>query len=517
MRLAAIDLGSNSVHMVVADVTADGRIQVVDRVKEMVRLGRKSFITGTLTSETTELAERAVTTFSRLARARHVQHIRAVATSAVREAKNGQAFVRRLRRETGLPIEVISGLDEARLIFRAVRHAMSLENGTHLLLDVGGGSVELTLVEDGRLVWMRSVPLGVARLSERFLPSDPPTGRQVKALERHVMRTIGDLLDRARRRDVTSVIGTSGTINTLVAMALAARGEEAGRLHGVSVPREAIHAIRRRVLAVHGRARADLPGMDTKRVDLMPAAAVLVDSILTRVRTPELMVCGWALREGVLLELARVNGPGAATRLGRHRAVVALAHRYAGDNAHGRQIAMLATALFDGLAPLLKLRASSRELLEYAALLHDIGHAVDHGRHQRHTYYLIKNSELLGFEPDEIDVIALVARGHRKTVPKPSAPELALIPPAKRKIVRGLAALLRVADALDRTHFGVVKRLLVEKTAGRVVLHVDAGGENAELELWAAERRVDLLSRLLDRPVVLRPVVSRAGARRRAS
>src|SRR6185369_3467213 len=296
-----------------------------------------------------------------------------VATSAVREAKNGQAFVRRLRRETGLPIEIISGLDEARLIFRAVRHAMRLEEGTHLLLDVGGGSVELTLVEDGRLVWMRSVPLGVARLSERFLPSDPPTGRQVKALERHVMRTIGDLLDRARRRGITSVIGTSGTINTLVAMALAARGEEAGRLHGVSVPREAIHAIRRRVLAADGRARADLPGMDTKRVDLMPAAAVLVDSILTRVRTPELMVCGWALREGVLLELARVNGPGAAERL--------------------------------------------------------------------------------GFDPEEIDVIALVARGHRKTVPKPSAPELALIPPAKRKIVRGLAGLLRVADALDRTHF----------------------------------------------------------------
>jgi len=165
----------------------------------------------------------------------------------------------------------------------------------------------------------------------------------------------------------------------------------------------------------------------------------------------------------------------------------------------------------------LKLPASSRELLEYAALLHDIGHAVDHGRHQRHTYYLIKNSELLGFEPEEIELIALVARGHRKQVPKPSAPELAVIPTAKRKIVRGLAAVLRVADALDRTHFGVVKRLLVEKTAGRVVLHVDAGGENAELELWAAERRVDLLSRLLDRPVVLRPVASRAGARRRAS
>ncbi len=518
MRLAAIDLGSNSVHMVVADVSADGRIQVVDRVKEMVRLGRRSFTTGSLGNEATELAARAVTTFGRLARARHVQHLRAVATSAVREARNGAAFVRRLRRETGLPIEVISGLDEARLIFRAVRHALGLEDGPYLLVDVGGGSVELTLVEDGRAVWMRSVPLGVARLTERFLPKDPPTGRQVRALERHVIRSIGDLLDRARRRGVVSVIGTSGTITTLAAMARAARGEDPGRLHGASVTREEIRALRQRLLAVDARARAELPGMDTKRVDLMPAAAVLLDAILARMRVPELTVCGWALREGVLLELARVNGPGAGTRLGRRRAVVALAQRYAGDNAHGRQVARVATMLFDGVAPLLKLPPRARELLEYAALLHDIGHAVDHGRHQRHTYYLIVNSELLGFDPEEIEIIALVARGHRKQVPKVSAPELAAVRSVNRKVVRGLAALLRIADALDRTHFGVVKSLVVDKASGRLVLHVDAGGENAELELWAAERRVDLLSRLLDRRVILRPAVTRRlKTRRRAS
>lgn len=519
MRLAAIDLGSNSVHMVVADVSADGRIEVVDRVKEMVRLGRRAFTTGALGNEATELAVRAVTTFGRLARARRVQKLRAVATSAVREARNGGAFVRRLERETGLPIEVISGLDEARLIFRAVRHALGLEEGgPYLLVDVGGGSVELTLVEDGRAVWMRSVPLGVARLTERFLPKDPPTGRQIRALERHVMRSIGDLLDRARRRGVVSAIGTSGTITTLAAMARAAQGEDPGRLHGASVTHDQIHALRERLISVDARARAELPGMDTKRVDLMPAAAVLLDAILTRTRVPTLKVCTWALREGVLLELARVNGPGAGTRLGRRRAVVALAQRYAADNAHGRQVARLATALFDGVAPMLNMPPRGRELLEYAALLHDIGHAVDHGRHQRHTYYLIKHSELLGFDPEEIEIIALVARGHRKQVPKPSAPELALVRSVNRKLVRSLAALLRIADALDRTHFGVVKSLSVGKASGRLVLHVDAGAENAELELWAAERRVELLSRLLDRPVVLRPTATdRLRTRRRAS
>src|SRR5262249_55587949 len=184
-------------------------------VKEMVRLGRRAFTTGALTSETTELAERAVATFGRLARARHVQRLRAVATSAVREARHGATFVRRVPRETGLPVAIQSGVDEARLIFRAVRHAMGLEGGPYLLIDIGGGSVELTLAEDGQPLWMRSVPLGVARLSERFLPKDPPTGRQIRQLERHVAGTIGDLLDRARRRGVVAAIGTSGTVNTL--------------------------------------------------------------------------------------------------------------------------------------------------------------------------------------------------------------------------------------------------------------------------------------------------------------
>ena len=518
VRLAAIDLGSNSVHMVIADVSPDGRIQVVDRVKEMVRLGRRAFTTGALTSETTELAERTVTTFGRLARARHVQRLRAVATSAVREARNGTGFVRRLQRETGMPVEVISGLDEARLIFRAVRHAMGLEGGPYLLVDVGGGSVELTLVEDGQALWMRSVPLGVARLTERFLPTDPPTGRQVRALERHLDRSIGDLLDRARRRGVVAAIGTSGTINTLAAMARATRGEDTGRLHGAEATREEIRALRRRILASDAGVRSELPGMDAKRVDLMPAAAVIVDFIVTRARVPHLTVCGWALREGVLLELAGVQAPGAGTRVGRRRSAVALAARYAGDNAHGRQVARLALTLFDATASVLKLPQPGRELLEYAALLHDIGHAVDHDRHQRHSYYLIKNSELLGFDPDEIEIMALVARGHRKQVPKLSAPELQTVPASKRKLIRALAAMLRIADALDRTHFGVVKSLRVTKTSGRWIIDVDAGTENAELEVWAAERRVDLLSRLLDRAVVLRPRAPvRRTARRRAS
>jgi len=527
VRLAAIDLGSNSVHMVVADVSSDGRIQVVDRVKEMVRLGRHAFLSGRLTPESMDLAVRAVDTFRRIAVARKVERLRAVATSAVREARNGAAFIRRLRREAGVTVRVISGPEEARLIFRAARHALGLDGGPHLLVDVGGGSVELVLVRDGRALWMRSLPLGAARLAERFLTSDPPTVGQVKRLEKHLDREIGDLLDDARRAGVARAVGTSGTINTLVAMARAARGEEVGRLHGARASAAEVAQLRRRLVGNAAQARAELPGIDSKRVDLMPAAAVLVDAVLTRAGAPELVACTWALREGVLLELAGIDGRrGAVTTDARRRSVEALAERFLGANVHGRQVAKLATTLFDATASALALPASARELLEYAALLHDIGHVVEHDRHHRQSCYLIRNAELLGFDPIEIECIAQVARGHRKQSPKMTDPELRALPASARRTVRALAALLRVGDALDRTHFGVIRSLRTSHQDGHLVIEVDVGRDNAELELWAAERRADLLARLLDLPVAVRvrppgrrtapvPSSGRSGARAR--
>ncbi len=505
MRLAAIDVGSNSVHMLIADVSGDGHIEVVDRVKEMVRLGRKSFTTGLLTEESMDLTVRALANFRRLMRVRGVQRMRAVATSAVREARNRAAFVRRIRREAEIPIEVISGHQEAELIFRAAQHAMGLEGGPHLLVDVGGGSVELVLVKDARRLWMHSVKLGAARLSERFLHDDPPTAAQRRRLEKHLDAEIGELMRSARRAGAIKAIGTSGTINTIVAMARAARGEELGRLHGARATAAEVSRLARELVEANAAMRADLPGMDAKRSDLMPAAAMLADYVMRKSGVGELVACTWALREGVLLGLARNDAAGVATNDARRRSVAKLARRFCGANRHGRQVARLALKLFDETAALLRLPASARELLEYSALLHDVGHAIDHDRHNRHSYYLIKNAELLGFDPDEIEVIALAARGHRKQAPNLDSPELRALEAGNRRVVRGLAAILRVADALDRSHFGVVRRLDVRYAPGRVVLEVlSLDGHQADLELWTGERRADLLSKLLDRRVVLR-------------
>ncbi len=502
MRLAAIDVGSNSVHMLIADVSRDGHIEVLDRVKEMVRLGRKSFTTGRLTEESMDLAVRAMINFQRLLKVRRVQKMRAVATSAVREARNRAAFIRRIRSETGIPVEVISGQEEARLIFQAARHALGLDGGPFLLVDVGGGSVELVLVKDGRCLWMHSVKLGVARMSEQFLTDDPPTSAQRRRLDKHFEQEIGDLMRAARKAKVVGAIGTSGTINTLVAMARAQRGEELGRLHGASASAAEVTRLARDLCDANAALRIDLPGIDSKRSDLMPAAGMLADFVMRKSGAAELTACTWALREGLLLGLAGKTSGRSATEA-RRRSVTTLARRFCGANDHGRQVARLALKLFDATALLVGLPPAARELLEYGSLLHDVGHAIDHDRHNRHSYYLIKNAELLGFTPAEIEVIAQAARGHRKQAPSLDSTELRKLNAGGRRMVRGIAAILRVADALDRSHFGVVRAIDVRYLPGRMIIEVASDREHADLELWTGERRADLLSKLLDRRVIL--------------
>ncbi len=502
MRLAAIDVGSNSVHLIIADVSPEGHIEVIDRVKEMVRLGRRSFTTGRLTPESMDMAVRTIAYFKRLADLRHVDRIRAVATSAVREAKNRTQFIRRIRRETGLAVEVIAGDEEARLIFEAARHAFGLEGGPHLLVDIGGGSAELVLVRDGKPLWLKSAKLGAARLTERFLTDDPPTAAQRKALLRHLDAEIGAAMRDARKAGVVRAIGTSGSINTLVAMARAARGEEWGRLHGANASAEEIRRITEQLVEANAALRGDLPGMDAKRADQIGAAALLTDYVLRKSGAPYLTACTWALREGLLLGLMRKDGK--RPRMdARRRSVLGLATRFGGRNAHGKHVAKLALALYDATALVLGLNGKARELLEYAALLHDIGHTIDHDRHNRHSYYLIKNGELLGFDPIEIEIIALAARGHRKQGGQFYSEELRPFSASEKRTVRGLAAILRVADALDRSHFGVIKKIKTHFSPGRLTLEISSNRESADLEIWTTERRTDLLAKLLDRRIML--------------
>ncbi|HJQ96670.1 MAG TPA: Ppx/GppA phosphatase family protein [Candidatus Polarisedimenticolaceae bacterium] len=509
MRIAAIDVGSNSIHMVVAEARPDGHFLVLDRAKEMVRLGRRSLTTGHLTKTAMDHGIQALQTFISIAKRHGVTRFRAVATSAVRESSNGGEFIQRIYDEVGLRVRVIPGREEARLIYLGVSHVVDLRRGPVLLMDIGGGSVELVLVEHGAAVELHSVKLGVSRLTEEFLFSDPPRSREIAKLTAHVEEELAGPLKTARKRKVTRVVGTSGTLLALVSMAAYRLGVRPGReAQGLEVPAAAVAGLRRQLVKSDRIGRLAMRGMDPKRADLIVAGAVVTDRVLSIVKAKRIQACTWALREGLLLEYIRRHARGIeeSARIAdvRRRSVVRLARRFGAPFPHSEQVAKISLRLFDQLRARLGLRAETREWLEYAALLHDVGHLIDHEAHHQHSYYLVVNSELFGFRRDEIEAIGLIAlHHHRKGMPKPEDSGGEPLLPDEWRQVKAASAILRLAEGLDRSHYAAVRDLRVIGRGPRLTIEL-ATQNDAALELWEARRRTDLLGKLLGAEVAVR-------------
>lgn len=502
MRIAAIDVGSNSIHMVVAQIEADGRFHVLDRAKERVRLGHRTLTSGKLSAEAIEAGMRTLAAFKTLAERHGAERIKAVATSAVREAANGGEFIRRVRDEIGLRVKVIPGREEARLIYLGVAHAIDLASEPTLIVDAGGGSVELILVADGRPVQLHSTKLGVTRLTEKFLESDPPTNKELNALRDHVFAVLEPTLKGMQRYRIRRVVGTSGTMLNLVTIAGHRRGAPPeAHLNNYVVSADEIARVRRQVQKASYEERLKIKGLDGKRADVIVAGACIADEILQYLEAEEMVACTWALREGVLLDFIARNPRKIAEveQFGdpRRRSVARLLRHLGEENSHGQHVAQLAVELHDQLADRLGLPSESREWLEYASLLHDVGHHIGHRDHHRHSQYLIANGELLGFRKEEVEIIGLVARYHQKAVPKDDDEGFGDLGKSDRQIIRGLSALLRVADGLDRSHYSVVKHVVVQSRGSKIVFQLITEGDDAELEEGEGGRRAPLLAELL--------------------
>jgi len=503
MKVAAIDIGSNSIHMVVARIDAHGHFTLLDRAKEMVRLGKGSLAARALSRDAMQAGMQTLATFKRLADTQQADRVVAVATSAVREAKNGGDFIAQIGRELGIHVDLITGREEARLIHLAVTNALDLREGWTALVDIGGGSVELGLADRGVVKVQESLKLGVLRLAERFFAHEPPTRDEVEALEEYLDRQLAAFFKRARGIEVARLVATSGTVLNLAAIALQMDGGAAPeRLHGVTLRAKDIQRVRKLVVRSDRDERQRLPGLDRRRVDTIVPGAILLDHVMRRLELPELVTCEWALREGVLLDFIRRHGreieENETIADPRRRSVLHLGRRLNFEEGHSQQVARLAVALFDQTAERHGLGPREREWLEYAALLHDVGNHIAHARHHRHSYYLIVHGELLGFDPKEICLIAALARYHRKAGPKDDDEELATLTDGMRAAVPPLAALLRVADALDRSHFGVVREVTVGGRGKDVKIGVRTAGNDAELELWAAGRKADIFEQVFD-------------------
>jgi exopolyphosphatase/guanosine-5'-triphosphate,3'-diphosphate pyrophosphatase len=504
MRIAAIDIGTNSIHMIVVNVRPDLSFEVIDREKDMVRLGAGGLDGRSLTPAAMAAALQTLAKFSRLAESHKVDEIVATATSATREAKNGGDFVAEVGRQTGIRVRVISGTEEARLIHLAAGYGVNVGGSSAVVIDIGGGSVEITLGTATHLTYGKSFKTGVIRLTERFVKSDPLSRPHERRLVKHLNREMSGYLDLIVRSGFDRVIGTSGTILSLGSLALAGEGQPPDDLRNRRVSAKALRRVRKQLVAADIEERLHMPGLDPRRADLSVAGSVLLDTILRGLGAEEFTLCDLALREGLVLDYIHRN----SARIKkverypdvRRRSVVELGERCGYWSEHAQQVARLALSIFDQTRSVHGLGDREREWLEYAALLHDIGVHISYERHHRHSYYLIKNGDLRGFDPKEIEVIALVARYHRQATPKKSHDGYGDLNGTLRNSVRVLSAIVRLAEGLDRSHAQALAGIDLFPRGDDYLARLRANGD-AELELWAAHRHVAPLERELDLPI----------------
>lgn len=504
-KLAVIDIGTNSIHMVLAEILQDAGFKILDRFKDMTRLGNGVFSTRRLSEEAMTRALEVLKTLVTLARNKGFERIIAVATSAVREAQNGGDFVALIMEQTGLRVRVISGTEEARLIFLGVKHSIALPDGPTLVVDIGGGSVELIAGNREGLIHGKSLKLGAIRLAEQFLPKAPPSEAMMHALNDAVHTHLRDALGSFKMKKFHSLVATSGMAGNIGEVVhLRQTGRPLPQHNLATVSLKDLRSLETELARSSVKARLTIPGLDPKRVDTLLPTAVILRRLLELSDLSEITLCDKAIREGVIYDFIVRHREGLKAENDipdvRRRNVIGLARRCQAPEVHSLHVADLALSLFDQTKREHRLGQQERTWLEYAAILHDVGYLINPRQHHKHAYYLIKHSDLGGLTAEEIDVIANIARYHRRALPSLKHEPFDCLPPRLQRVVKILASLLRLADGLDRTHFSLVRAVHV-KFGKQIAIKVHLTGD-AEMELWAAKSRADLFEQVFHRPVL---------------
>ena len=471
MRVAVADVGTNSTHLLIAETrsgagsqASSGSFRVLDALKDRTRLGECLDAGGNITGEGYARLARSLGRFRDLAASQGIPELRAYATSAMRGAPNGEEVAARLRSEVGVYPVIISGEREGQLTYLGA--AGSVQFGPdNLLLDLGGGSLELERGGPAEADLVLSLPLGSVRMHGRYLSggpaSKPPRKRDLGALRDHVRALLEPGLRPFALGPDTRVFGSSGTFETLAAVIQARRGSVPENVNGVSFSVADLGELLADLARLSTVKRGKVPGLDLKRADIIVAGAVVLFAALELLGAGSVTVSAGALREGMLHEYLQEQADFTLGRSARQRSVLELAERFGANLAHARQVTLLSQNLYDRLQALELLPPpegtgphddTPRSLLSAAATLHETGLLVGQSSHHKHSAYLIRNGGLLGYDPAQVDLIAQIARYHRRSLPRASHAEYAALPPGGQKLVSQLAAVLRVADGLDRTH-----------------------------------------------------------------
>ncbi len=509
MRLAAIDIGTNSIHMVVVDTHGGGGFEVIDRAKTMVKLGAGLFRARHMTERAFDAGLDTIRRYCKLAQSLGAQEVLAVATSATREADNGGEFLKTVYHETGLSPRVISGEEEGRLIYRAVRHSLQVSDERVLVLDIGGGSVEVVVGEGEHLRWCDSMRLGVQRLLDGRDKPDPLPSKRVHQLRGYIQGAAQDVLIQARDVGFHQVIGTSGTIRTLGEAVLVASGSAPPRsVNAQVVARKALKDLAKRLMTMDRDQRGRVPGIPEERVDTIHLGAELLVQLLELAETDNVTLCDASLREGLVLDYLDHRRKHTPSHWPvddvRKRSVLELAAKYGRDDPGDRHIAKLATDLFDQTVALHGLGKPHRQWLEFAALLHGVGQHINFTGHHKHAAYVVRHARLRGFTDDEVALIAMVIRYQRKSLPDKRHKTYRKISSSHRHAVRVLAGMLRLALGLDRGHTQQVKRVSCQDD-GELLRVTPHGYSDMELEIYAARQRSDGIANALKREIVIEP------------
>lgn len=511
-KLAIIDLGTNTFHLMMVEISDREDFRILDKYKEPVKLGEGGITSGKISSKAFARGIKALKKFRKLIDSKHIGVIKAFATSAIRGAENSKEFVAAASKEAGIDIRVINGNEEASLIFEGVRNGVQLPvDENTLLVDIGGGSVEFIVNRDGQAQLLRSLDLGAARLLERVLPSDPIDPTQIKKVRSIINEVAGSLIEEIKDFGITTIVGSSGTFETLGAIVANRKNDllSSENLNSYRFSRRDFLEVHESLVKSDRAQRLTIPGMDPMRVDMIVMGTLLVQVLVQKLKVERMMVSSFALKEGILYrhiaeQRERVHKlMGNSARNLRAKAVRNLAEKYHYHKAHTLKVSELAGQIYDQLGTLHPFGKAERDLLLYGSILHDIGHFVNRSSHHKHGQYLVLNSGLSGFSHDELIILGNIVRYHRKSMPTRDHFHFKVLEQRHRNLVRLLAGILRIADNLDRGHRNLIRGLSVKISKDIMEIVLDAS-ELVDIEIQAANNMKRLLEEVLERTIVIR-------------
>jgi exopolyphosphatase/guanosine-5'-triphosphate,3'-diphosphate pyrophosphatase len=501
-RYAAIDIGSNSIRMEAAEVLPGQPTRILASDREVTRLGESVFRAGSASEEAIKTTCAVLARMAALYRKVECVGVRAVATSAIRDTSNQEAFLARASEAAGTQVEIISGREEARLIQLGVESSWPQGGKRTLIIDIGGGSAEIIASDDGRLREAFSRPLGAVRLREIFLRTDPPSPRQLHQLTEYVLEKLATPVRRLGRSGWDRAIATSATAAAVAGAVARVPGSKRDEIDRFRFSSAQVRKLYAQLSAMPLAQRRKVTGIGPRRAEIIvPGVAVLAE-FLREFGLPSCYYSRAGVRDGIIADLAARNVGAELARLTRDQRVEVeeMCRRYGVPLPHARKVANIASLLFTALAPLHELPPPTGKLLEAAAYLHDVGHYVSGVGHHKHSYYVVSNSDMPGFTERERLLIAALCRYHRKALPTPAHNAYQSLNADEKRVLTMSIPLLRLADNLDRSHDQRIQAVECRLRNGSVVLHVHSSGD-IDLEQWGAERAGESFRQIYNRDI----------------